>query len=70
MITGVGEPLSGRFYTFDALSFSNLFTIKRRKDNPLNGENPTINGLIDYEQFCGLKPGRKNVERNYGDRTV
>lgn len=56
VITGVGEPLSGRFYTFDALTFeSRLFTIKRRKDNPLNGENPTITALIDYEQFCGLK---------------
>lgn len=64
VITGVGEPLSGRFYTFDALSFeSNLFTIKRRKDNPINGENPTINGLIDYEQFCGLKtPTEKTLK--------
>lgn len=56
VITGVGEPLSGKFYTFDALTFeSKLFTIKRRKDNPLNGENPTLTALVDYEQFCGLK---------------
>jgi sulfur-carrier protein adenylyltransferase/sulfurtransferase len=56
VITGVGEPLSGRFYTFDALNFeSRTFNIKRRDDNPVNGKNPTINELIDYEQFCGVR---------------
>ncbi|MHA4809332.1 molybdopterin-synthase adenylyltransferase MoeB [Flavitalea flava] len=56
VITGVGETLSGRFYIFDALNFeSNTFTIKRREDNPINGKNPTITGLIDYEQFCGMR---------------
>lgn len=56
VITGVGEPLSGKLYTFDALTFeSNTFNVKRRADNPLNGENPSIKALIDYEQFCGLK---------------
>jgi molybdopterin/thiamine biosynthesis adenylyltransferase/rhodanese-related sulfurtransferase len=56
VITGVGEPLSGRFYTFDALNFeSQTFNIKRRDDNPVNGKNPTISKLIDYEQFCGMR---------------
>jgi sulfur-carrier protein adenylyltransferase/sulfurtransferase len=56
VITGVGEPLSGRFFTFDALNFENrTFKIKRRDDNPVNGINPTIHGLIDYEQFCGMR---------------
>ncbi len=56
VITGIGEPLSGRFYTFDALNFeSRTFNIKRREDNPVNGKNPTIHGLIDYEQFCNMK---------------
>jgi molybdopterin/thiamine biosynthesis adenylyltransferase/rhodanese-related sulfurtransferase len=56
VITGVGEPLSGRFYTFDALNFeSRTFNIKRRDDNPVNGKNPTIHKLIDYEQFCGMR---------------
>ncbi len=56
VITGIGETLSGRFYIFDALSFeSRTFTIKRNPDNPLNGKNPTINELIDYEQFCGVQ---------------
>lgn len=56
VVTGVGEPLVGRFYIFDALSFeSRTFNISRRDDNPLNGKNPTITQLIDYEQFCGVK---------------
>ncbi len=56
IITGVGEPLSGRFFTFDALNFENrTFNIKRRPDNPVNGKNPTITHLIDYEQFCGMR---------------
>ncbi|HMH20413.1 MAG TPA: molybdopterin-synthase adenylyltransferase MoeB [Puia sp.] len=56
VITGVGETLSGRFYIFDALNFeSKTFNIKRRQDNPINGDHPTITGLIDYEQFCGMR---------------
>jgi molybdopterin/thiamine biosynthesis adenylyltransferase/rhodanese-related sulfurtransferase len=56
VITGIGEPLSGRFFIFDALNFeSRVFNIKKREDNPINGKNPTIKSLIDYEQFCGMK---------------
>ncbi len=63
VITGVGEPLAGRFYIFDALSFeSRTFNISRRDDNPLNGKHPTITQLIDYEQFCGVKAVEKPVK--------
>ncbi len=63
VITGVGEPLAGRFYIFDASGFeSRTFTISRRDDNPLNGKNPTITQLIDYEQFCGVKAVEKPVK--------
>ena len=56
VITGVGETLSGRFYIFDAMNFeSRTFNIQRREDNPINGKNPTIKELIDYELFCGMK---------------
>lgn len=57
VITGIGEPLSGRLYTFDALSFSSkTFNIGKDKSNPLTGENPTQTKLIDYQQFCGITP--------------
>ncbi|MBL7764393.1 MAG: molybdopterin-synthase adenylyltransferase MoeB [Chitinophagaceae bacterium] len=61
VITGVGETLSGRFFIFDALNFeTRTFKIKRNPTNPLNGENPTIKELIDYEQFCGMKAVEKS----------
>ncbi len=63
VITGVGEPLVGRFYIFDALTFeSRTFNYKANPDNPLTGNNPTITKLIDYEQFCGMKAVEKPVK--------
>jgi adenylyltransferase/sulfurtransferase len=76
VITGIGEPLSGRFFTFDALNFENrTFNIKRRDDNPMNGKNPTIHELIDYEQFCGMraveeKPAKEITARDLYDWQV
>jgi len=58
VLSGVGETLSGRLFLFDASTFeTRTLKIKRRKDNPLNGENPTQKGLIDYQQFCGVGAG-------------
>ena len=63
VITGIGETLSGRFFIFDALTFeTRTFNIKRSPSNPLNGNNPTINNLIDYEQFCGMKAVEKPIK--------
>lgn len=54
VVSGVGEPLNGKLFLFDALGFENrLLTIRKDENNPLNGKNPTQQGLIDYEQFCG-----------------
>ncbi len=63
VITGVGDVLSGRFFSFDALTFeSRTFKIRRNPANPLNGSNPTITKLIDYEQFCGVKAVEKKIK--------
>jgi len=55
ILTGVGESLVGRLQIYDALE-ATWRTIKVRKDPecPLCGKNPTITGLIDYEEFCGV----------------
>jgi molybdopterin/thiamine biosynthesis adenylyltransferase/rhodanese-related sulfurtransferase len=55
LIIGVGEPLVNRFMIYDALRM-HFRELKLRKDPecPVCGENPTIQKLIDYEQFCGL----------------
>jgi adenylyltransferase/sulfurtransferase len=60
VITGIGEPLSGRLYSFDALSFtSRVFKVGRDSTNPLTGDHPTQTELIDYEQFCGMGLGQE-----------
>lgn len=57
VITGIGEPLSGRLFSFDALNFTTrIFKVQKDKRNPLNGEHPAIDKLIDYQQFCGIFP--------------
>lgn len=67
VITGIGDTLSGRFFVFDALTFeSRTFNIRRNENNPVNGKNPSITKLIDYEQFCGMKA----VERSIKEITV
>jgi len=68
VITGVGEPLNGRFFIFDALNFeTRTFKIKPREDNPVSGKNPTITMLIDYEQFCGVKAVEKPIKEITAD---
>lgn len=57
VITGVGEPLSGRFFVFDALSFeTRVLKITKRESTPV------ITELIDYEQFCGVKAVQKKIK--------
>ena len=57
LITGIGEPLVGRFLIYDALRmrFREL-RLKTDPDCPVCGTHPTVTKLIDYEQFCGLRP--------------
>src|SRR5947209_2812255 len=57
LIVGIGEPLIGRFLIYDALKmrFREL-KLKKDPDCPVCGTHPTVTKLIDYEQFCGLRP--------------
>jgi adenylyltransferase/sulfurtransferase len=66
VVTGVGEPLSGKLFLFDALTFeTRKLKVHRDKNNPLNGENPTQTKLIDYEQFCGFgQETKSNIQTN------
>jgi len=72
LIIGVGEPLVNRFMIYDALRMR-FRELKLRKDPecPVCGENPTIQQLIDYDQFCGLTPTAIQGEASEGvDATV
>jgi molybdopterin/thiamine biosynthesis adenylyltransferase/rhodanese-related sulfurtransferase len=63
VISGVGDPLAGRLFVFDALSFeTRVLKVYRDEDNPLNGKNPTQTELIDYDQFCGIGGNGNNAE--------
>jgi adenylyltransferase/sulfurtransferase len=57
LITGIGEPLIGRFLIYDALKmrFREL-KLKKDPECPVCGTHPTVTSLIDYEQFCGMRP--------------
>jgi adenylyltransferase/sulfurtransferase len=56
LILGRGSPLVGRLLLYDALQMSfREFKVRRNPRCPICGDNPTIKGLIDYEQFCGVR---------------
>jgi molybdopterin/thiamine biosynthesis adenylyltransferase/rhodanese-related sulfurtransferase len=57
LMTGIGQPLIGRFLIYDALNMK-FRELKLRKDPecPVCGTNPTVTKLIDYDQFCGIAP--------------
>jgi sulfur-carrier protein adenylyltransferase/sulfurtransferase len=55
LITGAGDLLTGRLVLFDALTFRwRELKLRRNPECPACGENPTITGLIDYDEFCGI----------------
>ena len=55
-VAGIGEPLSGKLFLFDALDFTTRkLNIRKDPENPISGDNRTITKLIDYDEFCGLK---------------
>ncbi|MDG2417866.1 MAG: molybdopterin-synthase adenylyltransferase MoeB [Saprospiraceae bacterium] len=62
VITGVGEPLAGRLFLFDASSFTTRI-LKVRKNSNIH-----ISELINYEEFCGLE--NQNGEREIKEVTV
>ena len=49
VLTGIGDPLSGRLFVFDALTFTSVTL-----NVAVNPDLPAINELIDYEEFCGI----------------
>lgn len=55
VVSGVGEPLTGRLFLFDALTFETR-VMKVRK----NPNTPDVTELIDYEYFCGITNKEEN----------
>jgi len=57
---GGGRTLVGRLLLYDAwtMRFREL-KLQRDPECPVCGDHPTVTKLIDYEQFCGIKPEPK-----------
>jgi adenylyltransferase/sulfurtransferase len=56
VLTGVGEPLVGRIFLFDAASFQTRI-LKVKKN-----EATVIDQLIDYEMFCGVNQNELPIQ--------
>ena len=56
LLLGTGRSLAGRLLLLDAgtMEFREI-EVRRDPDCPICGTDPSITGLIDYEEFCGLK---------------
>jgi adenylyltransferase/sulfurtransferase len=58
VVTGVGQPLSGRLFLFDALHFETRI-VKIGRDQSAT----PVTELIDYEVFCGLNESPQDQVR-------
>ncbi len=59
LLTGMGDPLIGRFLHYDALAMRfDEFRFQKDPACPVCGERPTVTELIDYEGFCGIPQGQ------------
>lgn len=57
ILLGAGSTLVGRLLLYDAWQMKfQEFKIRRNPKCPLCGDHPTITKLIDYDQFCGVRP--------------
>lgn len=60
LAAGIGTPLLGRMLVYDALEMKfRELRLRRDPQCPMCGEKPSITRLIDYEQFCGVKPAHQ-----------
>ncbi|MBF0293502.1 MAG: molybdopterin-synthase adenylyltransferase MoeB [Nitrospinae bacterium] len=58
LIIGKGQPLVGKLLLYNALNAEvRKLNIRRDANCPMCGDTPTITGLIDYDQFCGIPAG-------------
>ena len=57
IILGMGDTLKNRLLLYDALAmrFREL-KLRRDRNCPVCGDHPTVTKLIDYQEFCGIKP--------------
>ncbi len=54
-VLGIGAGLIGKLLIFEGVDMEfRKVNLRRNVRCPLCGDEPTVTGLIDYEQFCGM----------------
>jgi len=57
LILGKGTPLIGRLLLVDSLNMKfRELKLRKNRECPVCGDNPTVTALIDYQNFCGIVP--------------
>ncbi len=71
LILGKGDPLIGRVLLVDALGMKfRELKLRKNPECPVCGPNRTINQLIDYQQFCGIRGEETPVVTTVPEMTV
>jgi rhodanese-related sulfurtransferase len=74
LILGNGSPLIGRLLLVDSLNMKfRELKLRKNRECPVCGDNPTVTALIDYQNFCGIvpeTPQEKNVKNGIPQITV
>jgi len=75
IVTGIGEPLSGQLFIFDALRCNTRkIIIGKNKQNPITGENPRITRLKDsnytYNKNCEQRPEKGTTVKEISVRVL
>jgi adenylyltransferase/sulfurtransferase len=64
IILGKGDTLAGRLLCFNTLTMEiTTLNLKADPSCPVCGEKPSIDHLIDYEEFCGVAPPTVRPEK-------
>jgi adenylyltransferase/sulfurtransferase len=57
IILAIGETLKNRLLLYDALGMGfRELKLRRDRNCPVCGDHPTVTKLIDYQEFCGMRP--------------
>lgn len=72
LILGIGDSLVGRLLIFDALALEfRQLRLSKGDDCPVCSENPSQQGLIDYDDFCGVpRPDPETADINVSPRQL
>jgi sulfur-carrier protein adenylyltransferase/sulfurtransferase len=71
LISGAGETLIGRLLLFDGLTMKwRELRLKKNPECAMCGDAPTIRGLIDYDEFCGITRESMSDEQTRAEISV